>query len=78
MKCPECEKQGLAPERIDILPGGMVTAAFISPFYDSEGKHHFHDTNRHTEDLKCSNGHEFTYTKSHKCWCGWKQEIKEN
>lgn len=71
--CQECYNQGLMPERINLVEG-MVTAAYVSPFYDGEGKLHNHDTNRHTEELKCSNGHEFTRVIPHKCWCGWKQE----
>lgn len=75
-KCPYCEELVLTPERIDIFYG-VKTAAFIAPFYDSEGKQHHHDTNRYTENLRCNNGHCFTRVVPHECWCGWRQDEEE-
>ena len=69
MKCPVCVKED---KRSKVYGGvGMTTAAYYEPFYDEDGEYHHHDSNAHTAQYRCSNGHKFTVTTRGKCWCGW-------
>ena len=67
--CPECLAQGL---KSCVRPGvGNTTAMYCPPFYDSDGRMHFHDGNTTTTPYRCSNGHSWTETSSGSCWRGW-------
>ncbi len=72
--CNECQSQGLKSAVQDC--GSTSTMLACMPFYDEEGKHHYHNYNRVTTSFKCSNNHRFTKQRLNGCWCGWKQEAK--
>lgn len=66
-RCPECVKEG---RRSRVWVGNSrATAAYSPPFYDEEGRYHHHDPNSYTTEYECSNGHRWTETIRHKCWC---------
>lgn len=69
MKCPVCIQEGKKSTLRDT--GGTCTLASCAPFYDEEGKHHYHDHNTTTLNYSCSNGHSYTVSKRGSCWCGW-------
>lgn len=48
--CPECDA-----EIIRLFP--MCTEVHCSPFTDKDGVEHCHDTNSHSAEIKCDNGH---------------------
>ena len=68
--CPECTAAGVPPERISVGVSS-TTAMHCSPFYDSEGRYHSHDSNRRTTSYTCSNGHRWRAEDNGSCWCGW-------
>lgn len=69
MKCPTCVNEGTK----STLSVGMsiTTSMYFSPFYDEDGKYHHHDGNTTTTSYRCSNGHEFSDSRTGSCWCGW-------
>ena len=76
MICPTCKKEG---KKSKVYPGmGTSTLLFCPPFYDEDGKYHNHDSNRHTTEYSCSNGHKWAEENHGSCWCGWgkKKEVK--
>jgi len=69
MKCPECVAEG---KRSKVYIGGSSSTLMAGKtFYDEDGKLHDHDPNSYGTDYRCSNGHRWTETKVHKCWCGF-------
>jgi len=70
MICPTCNVEGKT-SRVTI-GRGSVTLVYSAPFYDEQGKFHKHDTNTHTQEYTCSNGHRWTEQSKNECWCGWK------
>lgn len=69
MKCPECKKAKLKSR---VYPGiGSATLMYCRPFYDEDGKYHFHDLNTTTTSYSCSQGHDWVETTKGSCWCGW-------
>ena len=68
MICPQCKKKG---EKSKVYPGmGTSTLMHCPPFYDEDGKYHHHDSNRHTQEYSCSNGHKWAEENHGSCWCG--------
>ncbi len=74
MICEKCKEQGLK-SRVSEM-GCSKTLLGYRPFYDENGKRHYHNPNVTTTSYKCSNGHSWE-TKSRgggrygRCWCGW-------
>jgi hypothetical protein len=71
IKCPECEKQSITPERIYTEPHSLTTDMAWYPYYDSENRYHDHNPNKISREYHCSNGHSFSGTQVNTCWCGW-------
>jgi hypothetical protein len=65
MKCPVCEKE----EKKSCVYPGMSTSTlmYCLPYYDEEGKYHSHDTNTHTTQYSCSNGHNWSESSTGRC-----------
>jgi hypothetical protein len=73
MKCPTCVAEG---KKSTVSVGiGMTTCAYYTPFYDEDGKYHYHDGNITTTELSCSNGHTWAQRSGNSCWCGWTNEV---
>ena len=67
--CQECEKAGKASR---VYPGvSMTTDMYFRPYYDEDGRLHDHDGNTSTTSYSCSNGHEWSKSRTGRCWCGW-------
>jgi len=67
MKCPVCKEEG---KRSIVTEGPtMTTDMYSAPFYDEDGKRHFHDPNRHDTQYTCSEGHRFWSSWRDVCWC---------
>lgn len=75
MRCPECEKEG--EKSLVYADGSMMTAVYLPPFYDEEGRYHHHDPNSHSTTFTCSLGHKWSESKVNKCWCGWPDEERD-
>lgn len=69
-ECPACKKANIAPEKIYPSPYIFTTDMAWTPYIDAIG-FHSHDPNYHTQDFKCSNGHEWRETWMKPCPCGW-------
>jgi NAD-dependent SIR2 family protein deacetylase len=69
MRCPQCMAMG---QKSTVRIGaGVVTEMAVRTFYDEEGRYHYHNPNKHSRHLKCSNGHEWTERERNKCpTCG--------
>ncbi len=70
MKCPQCVEQGKSSccyER-----SMLKTLMSCVPFYDADGKRHYHDLNHETRNYSCSNGHQWSEKVESTCWCGWR------
>ena len=67
---PKCPKgcKGIVYEL-----GGSSTLMCYTPFYDENGKKHYHDDNETWTEWECDVCHHHWTTKSepNKCWCGW-------
>jgi len=73
--CPFCAREG---RKSQLRPGiSFKTAMYFAPYYDEEGKYHFHDGNMTTTDFGCSNGHRFDYRRKGYCSCGWSGGLNE-
>ena len=70
MTCPICESEGRTSQ---IYPDGYGTSTLMNcpPYYDEQGKLHYHDRNTISSGGRCSNGHTYSQTAGNKCWCGW-------
>lgn len=53
--CPLCTDRGW-PSHVTVA-GGFVTAMLTHSFYDSEGRHHYHDPNERGRTFYCAWGH---------------------
>lgn len=73
MKCKECELLNLSSHVMVVC--SMTTSMHCDPFYDNDGKYHFHDLNINTIDYECNNGHSFKEKTSGFCWCGWNNNL---
>lgn len=73
MICIRCKEEGLKSKVFENGPGQM-TLAYCPPFYDEDGKYHNHDSNHHTNNFLCSNGHLFVTKMTGSCWCGWNKD----
>lgn len=69
MICPNCKKEGKRSKVTSF--GGSVTLMGWQPFWDEDGKAHYHDPNIHSSQYNCSNGHTWKESKGGSCWCGW-------
>ena len=68
--CPECQMQG---ELSTVMVGsGTRTLLASYPYWDEEGRYHFHDYNTSRYHYSCSRGHQWAETETGSCWCGWK------
>lgn len=76
MKCPHCVEKNLKSS-IQKADAGHTTALSCPPYYDEEGKYHYHDSNVETSNYQCSNGHRFTKKRTGSCWCGWGKKLTE-
>ena len=73
LSCKECVNS--QKESKVYLVSSMSTLIGCSPFFDSYGKCHYHDTNTITETFKCSEGHFFKRKiKPGVCDCGWRAD----
>ena len=70
MICPKCEASG-GRSRVYVTPGGISTAMAYQPYYDEEGRYHYHDGNSFTQTWACSEGHSGAIVGANRCWCGW-------
>jgi hypothetical protein len=75
MICPKRKELG---QKSTIVGGNMFsTAAYYQPYYDEDGKYHFHDGNNHTREYTCSKGHKIIVNLSNKCGaCSYGHEEK--
>ena len=75
MKCPQCVKEG---KKSCVQVGERTTTlAFFSPFYDTEGVYHHHDSNTTTQYYRCDRGHFWSENVSNTCPnpnCDWTSE----
>ena len=63
MKCPNC----ISENKKSCVYEGMTTSTllYFQPYYDEDGKYHYHDLNTSTTHYKCTNNHEwYENTKS--------------
>lgn len=73
MKCPYCEVQD-KKSTVSVV-GNSTTLMHTIPYYDEVGQYHYHDSNRYTIFLKCSNGHEWSDINTSGCpSCGYGHE----
>lgn len=54
-----------------------MTLLNCTPFYDEQGRHHYHDSNTTTSGYECSNGHNWVVKSKPSCWCGWPNKPEE-
>ena len=73
MKCPECAKSG-KQSTVSALYS-VSTAVHHAPFFDQQGRPHYHDQNIRTYTCQCSEGHTFDAIIPNNCHCGWKQDV---
>ena len=75
MICLKCKENGL---KSIIRPGASSsTLIYNCPYYDEDGKYHYHDMNTTTTNYTCSNGHQWVIVSSRQsCWCGWPDNEK--
>lgn len=76
MKCQKCVEQGL--ESKVYVGTTMTTLAYSAPFYDENGRYHYHNPNTTTTEYRCSNGHSFTETMTPVCWCQIEDDSEDN
>lgn len=69
MICPECKAEN-KKSRVYAGPSSS-TCMHCAPYYDEDGKHHYHDINTSSTSYSCSNGHEWSESSQGSCWCGW-------
>lgn len=74
MICETCKAEGKTSRVYD--QGSRMTLLNCTPFYDEQGRHHYHDSNTSTAGYRCSNGHSWVVTSTGSCWCGWPNEQK--
>lgn len=72
MKCKQCNEEGLT-SRVEVGPG-FRTAMCAVPYYDEQGRYHYHDPNTSTYTYQCSNGHEWSESSTSHCWCEAEQK----
>lgn len=70
MICETCKAEGRT-SRVCGQGGSYMTLLNCTPFYDEQGRHHYHDSNTTTDNFECSNGHRWTVKSTPSCWCGW-------
>ena len=65
--CPVCQVKGAKIQ---------VTSTFLGiiPYFEPDGREHYHDRNQRLANLTCLNGHEHSIQIFNTCWCGWKQQ----
>lgn len=66
MICPKCKEEN-KKSKLYIGIGTTTTAGGMPPYYDEEGKYHYHDPNATTSNYSCSNGHNFFVSKVKEC-----------
>ena len=73
-KCPVCQLEG----RLSTVTVGSshTTLAYSPPFYDEQGRLHYHDPNGHTTYYRCSRGHDFYEVRITPCPWGDYPEVK--
>ena len=76
MICETCKAEGKTSRVYD--QGSRMTLLNCTPFYDEQGRHHYHDSNTATAGYRCSNGHNWVVTSTGSCWCGWPTSMKPN
>ena len=65
MKCPVCEREG---KKSIVYPGGSSeTCMGYIPYYDEEGNHHVHNTNKTIETFCCSEDHHWSVVSRRAC-----------
>ena len=69
MPCPQCKSKHVEGESID-------TDKPLNPFYDTNGRLHYHDINKHSLIFVCADcKHDWTIITPHYCFCGWIQYV---
>lgn len=67
MKCPRCIEES---QKSKVYVGISTSTLLHSPpFYDEEGRFHYHDPNTTTTHYSCSNDHDWQESACNKCWC---------
>ena len=58
-----CERCSAGGDSSDVWTVGMGSSslAYTPSFWDDDGQQHDHDTNYHSQDYRCSNGHSWTF-----------------
>jgi hypothetical protein len=74
MICETCRSEGKTSRVYD--RGSSMTLLNCTPFYDEQGRQHYHDSNTTTSGYECSNGHSWVVKSKPSCWCGWPNEQK--
>ena len=65
MICSKCKEMG---QKSTISGGsGYRTAMYFAPYYDEDGKYHYHNGNICTSHYTCSKGHSIKIIDSSKC-----------
>ena len=76
MKCPKCIEEGKRSKVFDL--GRSTTLMACPSYYDEDGNHHTHDSNRISSCFECSEGHKWKVVRDGtECWCGWNKDPKE-
>jgi hypothetical protein len=53
--CPACQQEGKVST---VTRAGVFSTAMpATSYYDEQGRPHLHDPNKHSESMRCSNGH---------------------
>lgn len=66
-QCPVCKKEKKKSKFYISQMGTSTLMGFEAPFYDEEGKYHYHNPNLSTVQWWCSRGHQGTITYGNKC-----------
>lgn len=77
VKCKECVASG-QKSRVYGGGAGRMTCVGFTPYYDEDGKHHFHNPNVFTTGYHCSKGHSWVEKTRSSCWCGWPEKKNED
>lgn len=74
MICEKCATEGKT-SRVRNTHIVKTLGAYL-PFYDKQGRQHFHDANMTNAEYRCTNGHVWHTRGTGSCWCGWPNEQK--
>lgn len=72
-RCPTCRAEN---RKSKVYPGACSSTLLgFTPFYDEEGRYHYHNPNTSNCSFQCSNGHQWNESEVAKCHYDEREKI---